>query len=38
MLGMEFKTYLAGLLKMAKTIALYVFNGTQVSNYIICRP
>ena len=38
MLGIEFKSYLAGLLKMAKTIALYVFNGVQVSNYIICRP
>lgn len=38
MLGMEFKTYLAGLLKMAKTIALYVYNGLQVTNYIICKP
>ena len=38
MFGIEFKTYLAGLLKMAKTVALYVFNGLQVSRFIICRP
>ena len=37
MVGIEFKNYLAGLLKFAKTISLSITNGINESNYIICK-
>lgn len=37
MLGIEFKTYLAGLLKFAKTISISIVNGLYEANYIICK-
>ncbi len=37
MLGLEFKDYLAGILKFSKTISLSVACGTKAANYIICK-
>lgn len=37
MLGIEFKIYLAGLLKFSKTISLSITNGINEFNYIICK-
>lgn len=38
MFGYEFKTYLFGLLKFAKTLVLYIINGIRVQKLIICLP
>lgn len=37
MLGIQFKDYLLGLLKFAKTISISVNNGLSELNYIICQ-
>lgn len=37
MVGYNFRSYLAGLLRAAKTIALFILDGVNITKYIICQ-